>query len=92
MQRLRRRVHPDHPPRFRPRESPVESLARAPILAVAVDMAAEPAMLDAMRAMVGRAMRILPGARVACLCVLRQTSSRRTPRWTRKAATGMGRR
>jgi hypothetical protein len=72
MQRLRRRFHPDHPPRFRPRESPVESLARAPILAVAVDMAAEPAMLDAMRAMVGRAMRILPGARVACLYALRQ--------------------
>jgi len=72
MQRLRRRFHPDHQPRFRPRESPADSLARAPILAVAVDLAVDPTMLGAMRAMVGRALKMLPGARLACLHVLRR--------------------
>lgn len=71
-QRLRRRFHPDHQPRFRPRESPAASLASAPILAVAVDLTVEPAMLAALRQMVGRALNILPGARLACLYVLRQ--------------------
>jgi eukaryotic-like serine/threonine-protein kinase len=69
---LRRRFNPDAQPRFRRRRDPAAQVAAAPIVAVAVDLAEQPAALaEALRAAVGRILATLPGARVACLNVLR---------------------
>jgi eukaryotic-like serine/threonine-protein kinase len=70
---LRRRFHPDAQPHFQRRSrDPAAQLATAPILAVAVDLSEQPAALaDALRAAVSRILATLPGARVACLNVLR---------------------
>jgi protein-serine/threonine kinase len=68
--RLQRRLHPDHQPRFA-RGDAAASLAAAPILAVAVDLSAAPALNEALRGTVGRVLATLPGARLACLNVLR---------------------
>jgi protein-serine/threonine kinase len=69
---LQRRFHPDHQPRFRRRTDAAELAAAAPIVAVAVDLDAEPALHEALRTSVGRIVATLPGARLACLNVLRQ--------------------
>jgi nucleotide-binding universal stress UspA family protein len=68
---IQRRFHPDHQPRFR-RASTEDAIAAAPIVAVAVDLGAEEALHAALREMVGRVLETLPGARLACLNVLRQ--------------------
>ncbi|MGG5821580.1 serine/threonine protein kinase [Falsiroseomonas sp. HW251] len=68
---IQRRFHPDHQPRFRRLVSCAEAAAAAPIVAVAVDLAADPALHEAMRETVGRILATLPGARLACLNVLR---------------------
>ena len=70
---LRRRFHPDAQPRFqRRRRDPAAQVATAPILAVAVDLSEQPpALAEALRAAVSRILATLPGARVACLNVLR---------------------
>jgi len=69
---IQRRFHPDHQPRFRRDADPGEEVAAAPIVAVAVDLGADPALDDAIRTTVGRILATLPGARLACLNVLRQ--------------------
>jgi nucleotide-binding universal stress UspA family protein len=70
---IQRRFHPDHQPRFRRRPASAEEGTIAPILAVAVDLGApEPALSAALRGAVGRILATLPGARLACINVLRQ--------------------
>ncbi len=68
--RLRRRFNPDHQPRLaRSIAAPQED---APIIAVAIDLdATTPAMAEALRSMVRQVLATVPGARVACLNVLR---------------------
>ncbi len=67
---IRRRFNPEAQPRFRRRLA--EGIAAAPILAVAVDLAeADAALTAAMHASVRRVLATLPGARLACLNVLR---------------------
>jgi nucleotide-binding universal stress UspA family protein len=69
--RIRRRFHPEHQPRLR-RERPAAPEADAPIVAVAVDLdhtAAE--LAEALRRNVAQILATLPGARLACLNVLR---------------------
>ena len=69
---LRRRFNPDAQPRFRRRPDSAAQVDAAPIVAVAVDLAEQPpALAEALRAAVGRILLTLPGARVACLNVLR---------------------
>lgn len=69
--RMRRRFHPDHQPKLR-RNAVAMAQAHAPIIAVAVDLEeTSPALGAAMRAMVTQIMATLPGARVACVNVLR---------------------
>ena len=69
---LRRRFNPAFRPQLR-RPGPAEALAAAPIIAVAVDVAAQPAALaEALRVTVGHVLATVPGARLACLNVLRQ--------------------
>ena len=69
---LRRRFHPEAQPRFGRRRDPAAQVDAAPIVAVAVDLAEQPpALAEALRAAVGRILATLPGARVACLNVLR---------------------
>ncbi len=69
----RRRFHPDHKPRFDRVPSVGEEAAIAPIVAVAVDLPAEdPALHAALRETVGHILATLPGARLACVNVLRQ--------------------
>ena len=68
---LRRRFHPDHRVRFdRSAEATVED---APILAVAVDVTEQDEVLaTTLRGTVGKLLATMPGARLACLNVLRQ--------------------
>jgi protein-serine/threonine kinase len=69
---LRRRFNPEAQPRFRPRRDPAAQVDAAPIVAVAVDLSGQPpALAEALRAAVGRILLTLPGARVACVNVLR---------------------
>ena len=68
---IQRRFHPDHQPRFRRAAPPADAAAVAPIVAVAVDLAADSALHEALRDTVGRILATLPGARLACLNVLR---------------------
>jgi nucleotide-binding universal stress UspA family protein len=68
--RLRRRFHPDHRPRLR-REQAGTPDADAPIVAVAVDLEAEAGVQEALRRSVGHVLAAYPGARLACLNVLR---------------------
>jgi eukaryotic-like serine/threonine-protein kinase len=69
---IRRRFNPDAQPRFSRRRDPAAQVATAPILAVAVDLSEQPpALADALRTAVSRILLTLPGARVACLNVLR---------------------
>jgi protein-serine/threonine kinase len=69
---IQRRFHPDHKPRFLRGGDAAEDSVVAPIVAVAVDLAAEAALHAALRETVGRILATLPGARLACLNVLRQ--------------------
>ncbi len=68
---IQRRFHPDHQPRFRRAAPAADAAAAAPIVAVAVDLGADPARPDALRDTAGRILATLPGARLACLNVLR---------------------
>jgi protein-serine/threonine kinase len=69
---LRRRFNPEAQPRFNRRRDSAAQVAAAPIVAVAVDLSEQPpALAEALRAAVGRILATLPGARVACLNVLR---------------------
>jgi len=68
---IQRRFHPDHQPRFRRAVPPADAAAAAPIVAVAVDLSADPGLHEALRETVGRILATLPGARLACLNVLR---------------------
>jgi nucleotide-binding universal stress UspA family protein len=70
---IRRRFHPDayRPGQYRERML-ASSLDAAPIVAVAIDVADGDADLaNAIRAAVGRVLAMVPGARLACLNVLR---------------------
>lgn len=68
---LRRRFHPEAQPRFASGD-PAREIAVAPILAVAVDISEQtPALAEALREAVARILPTLPGARLACLNVLR---------------------
>ncbi|MCU0887197.1 MAG: bifunctional serine/threonine-protein kinase/universal stress protein [Rubritepida sp.] len=68
--RLRRRFHPDHQPRLR--RDVTLTASDAPIIAVAVDLdATGGALAEALRGMTRQVLAALPGARVACLNVLR---------------------
>ena len=70
---IRRRFHPDHQPRFARAAASEEAAATAPIVAVAVDVSDQgAAVAEALRRMVGDILATLPGARLACLNVLRQ--------------------
>ena len=71
---IQRRFHPDHQPRFQRSAGPAaDSTASAPIVAVGVDVGEPDAALHAaLRDTVGRILATLPGARLACLNVLRQ--------------------
>jgi nucleotide-binding universal stress UspA family protein len=70
---IRRRFHPDHQPRFRRAGAAVEEIAAAPIVVVAVDVTEQDSALgQALRTHVGHVLATLPGARVACVNVLRQ--------------------
>ncbi len=70
---IQRRFHPDHQPRFDRAPKAAEYAALAPIVAVAVDVTErDTAVHSALRETVGRILATLPGARLACLNVLRQ--------------------
>jgi len=70
---IQRRFHPDHQPRFARAGRQDAPQSTAPIVALAVDLSAGDAALDAaLRATVGRILETVPGARLACLNVLRQ--------------------
>jgi nucleotide-binding universal stress UspA family protein len=69
--RLRRRFHPDHQPKLA-RGLAISPQAEAPIIAVAVDLDATTGPLaEALRHMTRQVLAAMPGARVACLNVLR---------------------
>lgn len=69
---LRRRFNSEAQPRFNRRRDAAAQVDAAPIVAVAVDLSEQPpALAEALRAAVGRILATLPGARVACLNVLR---------------------
>jgi eukaryotic-like serine/threonine-protein kinase len=70
---IRRRFNTDlTPPRTKPQVS--AQLASAPIVAVSISLDEEQAQLnDALLAMAGRILATLPGARLACLNVLKQS-------------------
>lgn len=69
--RLRRRFHPDHQPKLA-RGVAISPQAEAPIIAVAVDLDATTGPLaEALRHMTRQVLAAMPGARVACLNVLR---------------------
>ncbi len=69
--RVRRRLHPEHRPRLR-RERPAEPGADAPIVAVAVELDGDGVALhDALRATLRHVLAATPGARLACLNVLK---------------------
>ena len=68
---VRRRFNPEAQPHFR-RPPGATQLAAAPIVAVAVDVTEQtPALAEALRDAVPHILAIMPGARVACLNVLR---------------------
>jgi len=70
-QRLRRRFNPDYAPKLA-RDLPGQVAADAPIVAVALDLdALDDAMSAALRRAVQHAMSAFPGARLACLNVLK---------------------
>jgi nucleotide-binding universal stress UspA family protein len=70
---IQRRFHPDHKPRFARAAVRQEEAPNAPIVAVAVDLTApDPALHAALRGTVGQVLATLPGARLACVNVLRQ--------------------
>ena len=70
---IRRRFHPDHQPRFSRAATAGDTLAQAPILAVAVDLTEqEEALSTTLRGTVRTLLETMPGARLACLNVLRQ--------------------
>jgi nucleotide-binding universal stress UspA family protein len=70
---IQRRFHPDHQPRFTRAGRQEAAASAAPIVAVAVDLSAPDAAMDAaLRVTVGRILETVPGARLACLNVLRQ--------------------
>lgn len=69
---IQRRFHPDHKPRFTRTGHDALQEVTAPIVAVAVDLAADAALHDALRATVGRILQTVPDARLACINVLRQ--------------------
>lgn len=70
LEAMRRRFSADATPRFRRKAA--DRIAAAPILAVAVDLSSTDAMLtDAMHDAIRRVLMTIPGARVACLNVLR---------------------
>src|SRR5205085_11709526 len=54
-----------------PSPSAAEQLARAPIAVVAIDLEATAALAEALRRAVGRILRTQPGARLACITVLK---------------------
>lgn len=67
---IRRRFNPEAQPRFR--REPAAEVAAAPIVAVAVDVTEQtPLLAEALRTAITRVLSTLPGARVACLNVLR---------------------
>jgi len=70
---LRRRFHPDADSRRRaPETSVAEQTSAAPIVAVAVDLSeSSEALLITLRDTVGRMLEVVPGARFACLNVLK---------------------
>jgi nucleotide-binding universal stress UspA family protein len=68
--RMRRRFHPDHRPQLL-RERAAHPVSDAPIVAVAVDLEAEAALREALRNHAGQVLAAYPGARLACLNVLR---------------------
>ncbi len=68
--RLRRRLHPEHRPRLR-RERPAEPGADAPIVAVAVELGGDAGLDEALRRTLRHVLAATPGARLACLNVLR---------------------
>ena len=69
--RVRRRFHPDHKPRLR-RERPAEPGTDAPIVAVALELGGEAAVLHAeLRRTLRHILAATPGARLACLNVLK---------------------
>jgi len=70
---IRRRFNPDAKPVLREPRRPLSPEAGAPILAVAVDLSPEAAAIaGALRTKIGHILASLPGARVACLNVLKQ--------------------
>jgi len=69
---MRRRFHPDHQPRFGRSAGAVAGIAGAPIIVVAVDVTdQEGALGRALRSTLHNILATLPGARIACLNVLR---------------------
>jgi serine/threonine protein kinase len=71
---VQRRFHPDHQPKFGRRADVTSQAASAPIIAIAVDLEDRDETLhEALRRTIGRVMATLPGARLACLHVLRQS-------------------
>ena len=70
---IRRRFHPDHRVEFGPAPEAAEAAPAAPIVAVAVDVSDQDSGLAVtLRRMVGEILATKPGARLACLNVLRQ--------------------
>lgn len=70
--RIKRRFNPDTPPPGPRRRDVAGSAAAVPIVAVAVDLdTGGEAQSAAMRETLGRVLAMLPGARLACLNVLR---------------------
>lgn len=68
---MRRRLDPARQPAFR-RTSGSKLLAAAPIVMVAVDLESDPALHAALRETSARILAVRPGARLACVNVLRQ--------------------
>jgi len=68
---VQRRFHPDHRPRFGAEAKP-DAAPPAPIVAVAVDLPCDAELGESLRETVWHIMTTLPGARLACLNVLRQ--------------------
>lgn len=68
----RRRFNPDYQPPVL-RNAAAVQLSKAPIVAVAIDLGSgSGALADALRVTVGRILEIAPGARLACVNVLKQ--------------------
>jgi nucleotide-binding universal stress UspA family protein len=70
--RVKRRFNPDAAPQV-PRRSTTAQISSAPIVAVALDLSeGSESLADALRTTAGRLLETVPGARVACLNVLKQ--------------------